>query len=93
MELGLEADRKAHLSGLVHISQISHTRIGHPSAVLKVGDKVKVKVIAIKDGKLSLSMKALDDVMAEEVSEEKVEYKSEGEVTTSLADLLKKAGF
>ena len=90
---GAFVDLGEGLSGLVHISQISHTRIGHPSAVLKVGDKVKVKVIAIKDGKLSLSMKALDDVMAEEVSEEKVEYKSEGEVTTSLADLLKKAGF
>ncbi len=50
------------LSGLVHISQISAKRIKHPSAVLNVGDKVKVKVIAIKDGKLSLSMKALNDV-------------------------------
>ena len=47
------------LSGLVHISQISEKRIKHPSAVLAVGDKVKVKVIAVKDGKLSLSMKAL----------------------------------
>ena len=90
---GAFVDLGEGLSGLVHISQISHTRIGHPSAVLKVGDKVKVKVIAIKEGKLSLSMKALDDVMAEEVSEEKIEYKSEGEATTSLADLLKKAGF
>ena len=36
------------LSGLVHISQISEKRIKHPSAVLAVGDKVKVKVIAVK---------------------------------------------
>ena len=81
------------LSGLVHISQISNTRIAHPSAVLKVGDKVKVKVTAIKDGKLSLSMKALQDVAATEITEEKIEFESEGEATTSLADLLKKAGF
>lgn len=81
------------LEGLVHISQISNTRIAHPSAVLKVGDKVKVKVIRIKDGKLSLSMKELEDVLAEEITEEKIELKSEGEATTSLADLLKKAGF
>ena len=40
------------LSGLVHVSQISHTRIKDPSVVLKVGDSVKVKVIAVKDGKL-----------------------------------------
>ncbi len=80
-------------SGLVHISQISNKRIAHPSSVLKVGDTVKVKVIAIKDGKLSLSIKALEDVMEPEVSEEKIEFESEGEATTSLADLLKKAGF
>ncbi len=81
------------ISGLCHISQIANQRIAHPSSVLKVGQKVKVKVIAIKDGKLSLSMKALDDVMAKEITEEEIEYKSEGEATTTLADLLKKAGF
>ncbi|MBE5845663.1 MAG: S1 RNA-binding domain-containing protein [Butyrivibrio sp.] len=81
------------LSGLVHISQIANQRIAHPSAVLKVGQKVKVKVTAIKDGKLSLSMKALDEIAATEITEEKIEFESEGDATTSLADLLKKAGF
>lgn len=81
------------LSGLVHISQIANQRIAHPSAVLKVGQKVKVKVTAIKDGKLSLSMKALDEIVATEITEEKIEFESEGDATTSLADLLKKAGF
>ena len=81
------------LSGLVHISQICNLRIAHPSAVLKVGQKVKVKVTAIKDGKLSLSMKALEEIAATEITEEKIEFESEGEATTSLADLLKKAGF
>ncbi|MCR4996990.1 MAG: S1 RNA-binding domain-containing protein [Butyrivibrio sp.] len=81
------------MSGLVHISQISNQRIAHPSSVLKVGQKVKVKVTAIKDGKLSLSMKALEDIAATEITEEKIDYKSDGEATTSLGDLLKKAGF
>ncbi len=78
------------LSGLVHISQISQKRIKHPSAVLKVGDKVKVKVIAIKDGKLSLSMKALDDVAAKEIEEETVEIPKSEELTTSLGELFAK---
>lgn len=52
------------LSGLVHVSQISEKRIKSPDVVLKVGDTVKVKVIAIKDGKLSLSMKALNEAAA-----------------------------
>ena len=47
------------LSGLVHVSQISDKRVTSPEKVLKVGQDVQVKVIAIKDGKLSLSMKAL----------------------------------
>lgn len=75
------------ISGLVHISQISAKRIKHPSAVLKVGDTVKVKVIAVKDGKLSLSMKALDDVAAEEVHEETIELPETEELTTTLGSL------
>ena len=81
------------MTGLVHISQICNQRIAHPSSVLKVGQKVKVKVTAIKDGKLSLSMKALEEIAATEITEEKIEFKSEGEATTSLAEMLKKAGF
>ena len=75
------------LSGLVHISQISEKRIKHPSAVLAVGDKVKVKVIAVKDGKLSLSMKALQDVTAEEIVEETFELPKSEEATTTLGSL------
>lgn len=75
------------ISGLVHISQISEKRIKHPSAVLNVGDKVKVKVIAIKDGKLSLSMKALNDVAAEEIHEETIELPESEELTTTLGSL------
>ncbi|MGI6011892.1 MAG: 30S ribosomal protein S1 [Ruminococcus sp.] len=75
------------LSGLVHVSQISEKRIKTPDAVLKVGDRVKVKVIAIKDGKLSLSMKALADVSAKEVTEETFELPKAGEATTNLGSL------
>ena len=78
------------LSGLVHVSQISDKRIKHPSAVLNVGDPVTVKVIDIKDGKLSLSMKALLDTSSQE--EEVVEHvelpKSEA-IGTTLGDLFK----
>lgn len=75
------------LSGLVHVSQISDKRIKSPDVVLSVGDTVKVKVTAIKDGKLSLSMKALNDVAAEEVEEEVFEMPETESATTSLASL------
>ena len=47
------------LSGLVHVSQISRKRVKSPKDVLSVGDEVTVKIIGLKDGKISLSMKAL----------------------------------
>ncbi len=75
------------LSGLVHVSQISQKRVKAPSDVLKVGDAVKVKVIGIKDGKISLSMKALE-VVEEEVVE-KVEIPKSEDIGTNLGDLFK----
>lgn len=78
------------LTGLVHISQISEKRIKTPAAVLKVGDDVKVKVISVKDGKLSLSMKALNDVAAEEIQEETVELPESEELSTNLGSLFAK---
>lgn len=76
------------LSGLVHISQICEKRIKKPSEVLAVGDKVKVKVTAIKDGKLSLSIKEASDMMAKEIEEETFEVPDSGEqATTSLGSL------
>lgn len=47
------------LEGLVHISEIDWGLVENPRLFLKVGDKVKVKIIEIKDGKISLSIKAL----------------------------------
>ena len=77
------------LSGLVHISQICEKRIKKPSEAVAVGDKVKVKVKAIKDGKISLSMKEASDMMAKEIEEEVYEVPDANEqATTSLGSLL-----
>lgn len=78
------------LSGLLHISQISQQRIKHPGAVLKEGQKVKVKIIGVKDGKISLSMKALEDVAAKEIEEEVFEMPETEAATTSLGSLFAK---
>ena len=46
------------IDGMLHISQISDKRIANVTDVLKVGQEVKVKLVAIDDkGKLSLSMR------------------------------------
>ena len=89
---GAFVDLKDGLSGLVHISQICQKRIKKPSEVLKVGDKVKVKVLNTNDGKISLSIKAVEEEQAaSEVEDFDAESFSSGEnVGTSLGDLFAK---
>jgi len=53
------------VEGMVHVSEISHGRINHPSQILKVGQQVKVKVLKVEADKerrpkISLSVKALE---------------------------------
>lgn len=79
------------LSGLVHISQISEFRIKKPSEVLKVGDKVRVKILNTNEGKISLSIKAAaeEEGSSEETSREAEMYSSNETIGTGLGDLLK----
>lgn len=80
------------LSGLVHISQICERRISKPSEVLKVGQKVKAKVLNTNDNKISLSMKALEEEMVDTEGVEDLQAYTNTEATgTSLGSLL--AGF
>jgi small subunit ribosomal protein S1 len=53
------------IEGMVHVSEVSHGRIGHPSEILKTGQQVNVKVMKVetdKEGRprVSLSIKALE---------------------------------
>ncbi len=81
------------LSGLVHVSQICERRIGKPSEVLKEGQKVKVKVLNTDNGKISLSMRALEEEMVDTSADEAeniASYTSTEAASTSLGDLLSK---
>jgi small subunit ribosomal protein S1 len=49
------------LEGLVHISEMDWALVENPRGRYKVGEHIKVKVIEVKDGKVSLSIKALLD--------------------------------
>ncbi len=50
-----------NLEGLVHISEIDWSLVENPNAYVKVGQKIRAKIIDIKDGKISLSLKALKE--------------------------------
>ena len=91
------------LSGLIHVSQISDKRIKEPGDVLKLKEEVTSKIIGIKDGKISLSIKALKEPADGKPSRgdrgdrggrsyeprEKVVIPKAENIGTSLADLFK----
>jgi small subunit ribosomal protein S1 len=60
-EFGVFAKLEDGLEGLVHISEMDWALVEDPKGRYKVGDKVNVKVIEVKDGKVSLSIKALSE--------------------------------
>lgn len=49
------------LEGLVHISELAWQRIENPKEMFKVGDIVKAKIIAIDKGRVSLSVKQMQN--------------------------------
>lgn len=58
-EFGVFVKLEEGLEGLVHISEMDWALVENPKTRYKAGEPVKVKVIEVKDGKISLSIKAL----------------------------------
>lgn len=61
VDFGIFLKLEDGLEGLVHISELDWGLVDDPRTMFKVGDKVRAKVIEIKDGKVSLSVKALKE--------------------------------
>lgn len=70
------------IEGLVHISEISWERVEDPRKYVKIGEKVKAKIIAIDKDRLSLSLKQMsDDPWVSEVKKFKKDAIVEGKIT------------
>ncbi len=80
------------LTGLVHISQICGRRIRKPSEVLKTGQPVRAKILNTNDNRISLSIRALEEIAEEDAdtSVQAEEYSSHESASTSLGDLIAK---
>lgn len=61
VEFGVFVKIEEGLEGLVHISEIDWGLVEDPKKIFKVEDKVRAKIIEVKDGKISLSLKALKE--------------------------------
>jgi small subunit ribosomal protein S1 len=76
-KFGAFVDIGAERPGLVHISEMTYDYIKDPSEVVKEGDEVEVKVLAVNRQKrqIKLSMKALEEPPVKEVKETRVSAK------------------
>ncbi len=61
VDFGIFVKVEDGLEGLVHISELDWGLVDNPKILYKVGDKVQVKVIEVKDDKISLSIKQLKE--------------------------------
>ena len=61
VDFGIFVKLEDELEGLVHISELDWGLVENPRAMFKIGDQIRAKVIDIKDGKISLSIKALKE--------------------------------
>ena len=59
VDFGIFVKIEEELEGLIHISEVSWSLVKDLKKMFKAGDKVKVKIIEIEKGKISLSIKAL----------------------------------
>jgi small subunit ribosomal protein S1 len=76
--------KEADLEGLVHISELSWEKVGKPSDDFAVGNKVKVKVIEKRNGKLAFSIKDAKEDPWITISEK---YKAEMQVKGKVVKL------
>lgn len=65
-KFGVFVELNGGINGLIHLSEISHTPVKNIEDVIKVGQKVKAKIITldINERRIGLSMKALEPVPA-----------------------------
>ncbi len=61
VDFGVFVEFGPKLEGLVHISELAWQRIDDPRTLMKVGDPIKAKIIAIDGTKISLSIKRLQE--------------------------------
>jgi len=79
VKIGVEVDKKkVFVEGLVHISELSWSKVKNPSDIYSEGDKVKIKAIGLKGGKLSFSIKAAE---ADPWEKADAKYKPESKVS------------
>lgn len=91
------------LTGLIHISQLANKHVKDPSEIVKVGQKIDVKILNFDDDRIQLSYKSVvaDTEQSEDNSDtnksekksnkaaEQSEWRSEGQASATIGELFK----
>lgn len=91
---GAFVDIGAEKEGLIHISELSHDYVKHPSEAVKVGEEVQVQVLDFNKRKrrIDLSRKALLDSAEQPIEEAETEVEDEDvELPTAMEIALRRA--
>jgi small subunit ribosomal protein S1 len=86
-EFGIFVRLNNGVTGLVHVSELSHRRCNHPSEIFKAGDPIRVKVLRVQpeERRVSLSAKACErDPWSEVYSRYQVGQRVSGPVTQTM---------
>ena len=93
-KFGAFVDIGAEKEGLVHISELNHEYVKHPSEAVKVGEEIQVQVLGFSKRKrrIDLSRKALlESPEAELLEEEEIEEEEEVALPTAMEIALRRA--
>jgi len=86
-DFGAFVELSSEAEGLIHISELSSQRIGHPSEVVNVGDVIKAEVISIDQDARKVGLSARLAKLREEKGEVSEYMNRTGKSSTSLGDM------
>jgi len=61
MDFGVIVELPGNHDGMVHVSEMAPYRVGNPADLFKMGDEATVRIKEVAEGKISLSMKGLEE--------------------------------
>jgi small subunit ribosomal protein S1 len=86
MDFGAFVEVAPGLEGLVHLSEISYERIGHPNKILKTGDEVNVRVLKIDEENRRISLSIKDAAVQNRIGEDREVRLEVGQVLRGIVE-------
>lgn len=86
MDFGAFVEVAPGIDGLVHLSEISYERIGHPNKVLKTGDEVNVRILKIDEQNRRISLSIKDAAIQSRIGEDRLVRLEIGQILRGIVE-------